>query len=102
VHLVTVNEEMVAPAVPDLAARARRLNAGLRKLASEHPRVSIIDWNGLVADYVRAGQPDGQLTTDSVHPSDVGKSKLARTYRNALNACPAAAPATGPVAASTS
>jgi lysophospholipase L1-like esterase len=57
-------------------------------LAVEDDRVRLADWNSLVADYYAAGQPDGELTSDLVHPTALGAQRLVGVTAGAVHACP--------------
>ena len=84
VHVVTVNEGFVFG--KDQAAHARRVNDQLRRIAAERG-YSVIDWNQMVLDYVQSGSVNGPITSDSVHPSDVGKEMLVSAIRHSLAQC---------------
>lgn len=86
VHLVTVNEYF-APG-DDLTThdRAVALNAEIRRVATSRGH-DVIDWSALVGRYLAAGQPDGPITEDSVHPTERGQVELAGLYREALDRC---------------
>lgn len=84
VHVVTVNESMMN-GTGDAPIRARRINDGLRTIASTRPNVDVVDWAAIVRDVQREqGEP---LTTDTVHPNDRGNAVLAAAYEDALAAC---------------
>lgn len=88
VHFVTINTRMVSNDDPGLADRATRVNAGIRSWARDNERVSVIDWNRIVERYTDAGQPDGPLLLkDTVHPSQLGRRRLAEAYLKALESC---------------
>lgn len=86
VHLVTVNEGFLSSSDSGLAFRALLLNAQIRSLASANG-ARVIDWSKMVADYQAAGEPYGPITTDSVHPTELGQTMLADAYREALRTC---------------
>ncbi len=86
VHLVTVNQGFQSELDPGLAFRALLLNNQIRQLATR-TGARVIDWSQIVADYEAAGSADGPITTDSVHPTDIGKHLLADAYREALRTC---------------
>jgi hypothetical protein len=84
VHLVTVSEEMVN-STNDAGVRAQRVNDSIRAIASTHPNVRVIDWASLERDYER---DHGEIiTSDTVHPNDVGNKVLAGAYGESLDAC---------------
>jgi lysophospholipase L1-like esterase len=85
-HVVTVNEDIVALSDPDYRNRAVEYNNRLRSLASQH-HARVIEWNRIVHDYLAAGEPEGHLSTDSIHPTELGQKKLADAYRASLDAC---------------
>jgi lysophospholipase L1-like esterase len=86
VYLVTVTSSFINPQDTALPARAQELNAGIRDLAARH-HWGVVPWDQLVADYDAGPQPEGPLTTDTVHPTDVGKRMLADAYAKALDDC---------------
>jgi hypothetical protein len=85
IHLVTVNESMLAG---NLEARrgAETLNAAYRAIAEQDPRVRIIDWAAIV-DGWQARHPGESITTDTVHPTDEGIDLLVTAYGEALASC---------------
>lgn len=86
VHLVTVSEAMVNGS-DDAGARARTVNDAIRSLAARYANVSVVEWAAIVEREQRArGEP---ITTDTVHPDEVGNELLARAYGDALAACSA-------------
>jgi hypothetical protein len=46
----------------------------------------------MVEDYEAAGAPQGRITADSVHPTDVGKVMLVDAVRDSMNRCQAGGP----------
>lgn len=82
IHLVTVNEGLTERG-ETRAPEAQALNQRLRELTDRVDHVDIIDWNRLVTDHGGAGA----VTTDTVHPNDVGQSLLVDAYASALGAC---------------
>jgi lysophospholipase L1-like esterase len=91
IHLVTINESMAVGGA-DLAAPAREVNQAIRTLASEDPRIDVVDWAGIVRDDEATGRSGGPLLSDTVHPTERGKVVLAQAYGTALESC-AASPA---------
>lgn len=85
VHLVTISEEMVND-TGDAAARARELNDAIRRIDASHANVDVIDWAAIERDYER--EHGMTITTDTVHPDDIGNRVLADAYGAALDACP--------------
>lgn len=83
IHLVTVNEQMFSFAV-DAPARARRFNDGLRRLAERDERIDVIDWAEIVDETETSG---AEVTTDSVHPNDLGNELLVDAYLQSLQRC---------------
>jgi lysophospholipase L1-like esterase len=69
----------------DAGARARRLNEAIREIAARRPNVLVIDWAAIERQEVaERGEP---ITTDTVHPNDVGNRVLADAYGDSLAAC---------------
>jgi hypothetical protein len=85
-HLVTVNENIVSFTDPDLPKRTADFNNRVRALATQH-HGRVIDWAQIVKDYLAAGEPDGHLSSDTIHPTEMGQQKLANAYRASLDAC---------------
>jgi hypothetical protein len=86
VHLVTINDRMYAPD-RDVNAGSRALNDQLRALAAADSRLRIVDWAKIVEDYDAAGDPDGPVTTDTVHPAPAGQKLLLDAYRASIDSC---------------
>lgn len=86
VHLVTISEHILIAEDPAIKDRAVALNAEIRKLAQSR-NYDVIDWSGLVAGYVAQGEPEGSISGDTVHPSELGQKKLAELYREGLARC---------------
>lgn len=84
--VVTVNESLVSGPGDDLPARAAAVNAEWRRLADEHG-AEVIDWSATVAGELAAGEPDGSVTSDTVHPTPHGERLLADLYDEALAEC---------------
>ena len=84
VHLVTVSEGMVND-TGDAGPRARRVNDAIREIAAEHPNVRVIDWAKIERDFER--EHGETITTDTVHPNDVGNRVLADAYEASLANC---------------
>jgi lysophospholipase L1-like esterase len=84
VHLVTVSEQMLNE-TGDSGQRARQINDAIHALSASHPNVDVIDWAAIVRDYQRADNET--ITSDTVHPNDVGNRLLADAYGDALDAC---------------
>ena len=87
IHLVTVNVHMTLFGVSDVAQPAQAINAGLALRAQRRHRIDLVDWSGMVGNYLAAGQPNGPLTADSVHPTELGQQMLADAYDRVLNGC---------------
>lgn len=85
-HLVTVNQSFRSDSDAGLAYRALLLNGQIRELAAS-TGADIIDWAKMVSDYEAAGSPFGPITTDSVHPTELGQKMLADEYEEALRTC---------------
>lgn len=86
VHLVTVNERMVDLSRPELHVGAVAINERIRALAAEQGW-DVIDWASIVAESDQAGNPEGPLTLDTVHPTPVGQRHLLDAYQQALDRC---------------
>jgi hypothetical protein len=86
VHVVTVNERFFSMTDDGLGWRALLLNAQIRELAAENG-ADVVDWANMVADYEAVGAPYGPITTDSVHPTELGQKMLADAYRESLRTC---------------
>lgn len=85
-HLVTVSESIVIAGDPETKDRAVALNAEIRRLAQGRG-FDVIDWSTYVGDYVAQGEPEGPITSDTVHPSELGRKKLSDLYRQGLERC---------------
>jgi hypothetical protein len=86
VHLVTVNQGFESSNDPGLGFRALLLNGKIRELAAA-TGADVIDWATMVSDYEAIGEPYGPLTSDSVHPNELGKKMIADAYRESLRTC---------------
>lgn len=89
VHLVNINEHMVAPADgSSRSSEAEEFNRELERYAERTERVSVIDWNSVAASELDGGDPPtSELTTDTIHPTPEGFSKLNSLYGDALAGC---------------
>jgi hypothetical protein len=86
IHLVTVNQGFRSETDDGLAYRALLLNGQIRELAAS-TGADIVDWAKMVSDYEAAGSPFGPITSDSVHPTELGQKMLADAYEEALRTC---------------
>ena len=86
IHLVTINESMVDLSRPQLHDGAVAVNERVRSMAAAHGW-DVIDWAGIVAASDRAGNPEGPLTLDTVHPTPLGQQRLLDAYADALHRC---------------
>jgi lysophospholipase L1-like esterase len=86
VHLVTINDLMLNFSDVGLHDRAVALNDRIRELAARRGW-GIVPWDQMVRDYNGGPQPDGPITSDTVHPTEVGQRMLADAYRRALASC---------------
>lgn len=86
IHLVTVNQSFRSDTDTGLAYRALLLNAQIRELATA-AGADIIDWSKMVSDYEAGGSPFGPITSDSVHPTELGQQMIADAYRESLRTC---------------
>lgn len=87
VFLVTINERMISPQGGDPHGLAVALNDRIRSFANGHRNWRIIDWAGTVNQYDAAGDPNGPVTNDTVHPTAVGRTMLLDDYERAINSC---------------
>jgi len=86
VHLVTVNEGFFSTEGKDLTTPARQLNASIRSLALAKG-YHIVDWADIAAKYTAAKEPNGSLTSDTIHPTDLGQHMLADAVRESVDLC---------------
>jgi len=86
IHLVTVNQGFESSTDDGLAFRALLLNGQIRELAAA-TGADVIDWSKMVSDYEAIGEPYGPLTSDSVHPNELGQKMIADAYRESLRTC---------------
>ena len=86
VVLVTVNQDMYNVEQPSIDTNAAALNSQIRSVAKAHAWV-VADWAGLVSRYLAGGEKQGSLTIDTVHPTQLGRDKLAALYADALSRC---------------
>jgi hypothetical protein len=77
---------MVRPDDPALPTRVTDLNARIRALAARRGW-GIVPWDELVKLYDLGPQPDGPITSDTVHPTEFGEHVLADAYGKALEGC---------------
>ncbi len=61
------------------------MNDAIREIAAEHPNVRVIDWATIERDFER--EHGETITTDTVHPNDVGNRVLADAYEASLATC---------------
>ena len=87
IHVVTVNEHRVSPDGTDVVSDIRDLNASLHALADAYEHVALIDWSAEVGAYLEDGEPDGPLTWDTVHPTELGQQKLIQLEVEQLKSC---------------
>jgi len=86
IHLVNLNTLMTDVGRP-VPSEARAINDQLELIAAADDRITIIDWNQIVADSVDAAHAAGAITDDTVHPNPVGRLALADAERHALDRC---------------
>jgi len=87
VHLVTINEHMLSPTYGNVGATAAALDQQMQSIAQSHPNVRIIDWDKVVLDYDAAGDPNGPITIDTVHPSALGQQMLVDAMQRSVDGC---------------
>lgn len=85
VHFVTVTEGVFAEGSPVLRARSVELNRRIEVMAAAHGW-HVIPWHAVVDQYLEAGEPEGPITSDTIHPTDVGRRLLAAACAQALRA----------------
>lgn len=85
VHVVTVNEGILAFDQPDIRTRIQGVNAGLRDLAARRG-YRVIEWSALVAQHDVAGDPAHPVTSDSIHPTPAGFALLTQAYDQSVAA----------------
>ena len=83
IHFVTVTEGVFGEGDPALRARSVELNARIRTVAATYGW-HVIPWHAVVDDYLDAGEPEGPITSDTIHPTDVGRRLLAAACARAL------------------
>lgn len=85
--VVTINEHIFQLGRDDgWNDAAIALNVELRALAEERG-IGVIDWSARVGEELEAGEPDGAVTTDTVHPTEHGIAILVDLYDEALSTC---------------
>jgi lysophospholipase L1-like esterase len=83
IHFVTVTEGVFGEGSPELWARSVDLNARIEAMAAAHGW-RVIPWHEIVDAYLEAGEPEGPITSDTIHPTDVGRRLLAAACARAL------------------
>jgi len=86
VVLVTVNHNMFSAKQVRVGPDAYALDRGIRALAARR-HWGVVPWDSIVQRYLDAGQQQGSLSDDTVHPRPVGRRLLADAYRTALDRC---------------
>lgn len=85
--VVTINEHIFQLGRDDgWNDAAISLNVELRALAEERG-IGVIDWSARVGEELEAGEPNGPVTTDTVHPTEHGIALLVDLYDEALSTC---------------
>jgi len=88
IYFVTVTEGVFGEGSPVLLARSTDLNERIQAMAAAHGW-GVIPWHELVSDAIAAGEPDGPITSDTIHPTEVGRRLFAAACARALRArCP--------------
>jgi hypothetical protein len=84
--VVTVNAN-----TPDRARneRSSAINDRVwRAAARRDARIRIADWDGLVRAAYARGEPEGPLTRDTIHPTELGQRELAELIGATVETCP--------------
>ena len=74
VVIVNVSANTMSPVANDIA---RAENRALADWVIHEPRAHLADWDHVVADEFARGEPDGSMTSDTVHPTAHGADRLA-------------------------
>lgn len=85
IHLVLVSESMPSRQ-GDAQARARLMNAFIREIAKDDPRIGLVDVPSVIERF-EAIDPGEPFTTDGVHPTERGQEALVSAYERAVAAC---------------
>ncbi len=86
ITIVTVNN---STSNAEYNGRASALDTYLRSLPATHPQVQLFDWQRVREIYWQAFEPDGQWTTDSIHPTPLGQVQYAAGMAAAVANCAA-------------
>lgn len=86
VFVVTVNEHMLSPQGGDPGTIAADLNRTIRSWDESGNR-RVVDWAEVVKAYDASGAPDGPITSDTIHPTDLGRTMLLDEIDAALERC---------------
>ena len=62
-------------------------SAALADWAHADPRVRIADWDAVLGYELASGEPRGSMTTDMVHPTPYGATRLARLVEGTIDTC---------------
>jgi len=82
--VVNVSANTLAPATNEVA---RAEDRALDDWARDDPRVRIADWDALLADEFTRAEPNGSMTSDTVHPTPYGATRLADLVVDTIDAC---------------
>jgi len=83
IHYVTVTEGLFGEGSPVLRDRSVELNRRIEAMVAAHGW-RLIPWHAIVDEYIGAGEPEGPITSDTIHPTDVGRRLLAAACARAL------------------
>jgi len=83
IHLTTVSETLPGR-TSTTTADAASLNDTIRAMASNDPRLRIVDWNAIVLAQQERGV---ELTSDGVHPTTEGQQLLVDAYEQSMGGC---------------
>jgi hypothetical protein len=67
--------------------RADAINAVIENASADDARIRVADWSALVRRHEDEGWPEGGLTDDGIHPTEVGQRVLADLIHTTLATC---------------
>jgi lysophospholipase L1-like esterase len=83
--VVTVSGNTLSPPANQVA---RDEDRALSAWARTDPRVRVADWDSLLSYEFALGEPSGSMTTDTVHPTPYGATRLADLVTSTIDSCP--------------